>query len=290
MNNVNKNQVRRLFIFAGYDPAGIVDDAELMYVRALAAQGDVIYVMDSDADAAQIARVQKIPNVIHATGVRHGEYDFGSYKRGYQYARDKNILGNYDVVYMVNNSVYGPLGDMSQTLARMEAKNTDAFGPTVHPNSGGTYIESWFLGMRPSVFATPWFDKFISGVKPQPHKGHVIFLYERGFTNNVVAHGLGFSGLFSCRGRGIYNRVKSLYKRGLPFIKRNAFVRHGGALGRQISYVLRHTDPQSRAAILDNARRVYGEKYISGMLTRNPIKIAYRNIAYMIAKLTKVKK
>ena len=71
----------------------------------------------------------------------------------------------------------------------------------------------------------------------------------------------------------------------MPFVKKLAFSRHNGALGRQISYVLRHIDPNTRDIILKCTRRVYGDDHISKILTRNPFKILWRNITYTIYKL-----
>lgn len=281
----DKSGIKRLFLFAGYDAAGVVDEAELMYVRALAGMGDVIYIMDSDAPRAQIDKITKIPHVLHAAAARHGEYDFGSYKRGYIYARDAGILDDYDIVYMVNNSVYAPLMDLGPIVQRMEALPVDAFGPVIHPYSRGIYIQSWFIGMRPAVFRSKWFDDFITSVTHQSDKGAVVYLYEYGFSKNVEKNGLRFDGLYSCPGRSVYNRVRGLYRRGLPFLKRCAFVRHNGALGRQVDYVMRHLDAPVRDAIMDNARRVYGADKINRIITRNPVRIAWRGITYSLRKV-----
>lgn len=282
---MKRKKSNRLFLFAGYDAAGRIDAAEIMYVRALTAFGDVVYVMDSDASSRDVAKIAKIPGVLHAAAKKHGEYDFGSYKRAYLYARDAGILGDYDYVYMVNNSVYAPLMDMGPIIDKMEAMDVDAFGPVIHPNSQETYIQSWFIGMRPSVFRTKWYDAFMSSVKHQADKGAVVYLYERGFTKQVVAHGLRFDGVYSVGGRAIYNDVKRLYKRGLPFMKRCAFNRHGGALGARVKYVMAHIDADAHDAIMDNARRVYGADYIDWMMTSNPIKIMWRTVKYAARKI-----
>lgn len=280
-----KAKKKRLFLFAGYDPHGVVDAAETMYVRALGTFGDVVYVMDADAPKSEISKIEKIPGVIYAAARKHGEYDFGSYRRGYEYARDAGILGDYEFVYMVNNSVYGPLGDMTPMFEDMENSNADAFGPATHPSSAGTYIQSWFIGMRSRVFLSDWFDAFITSVRPQDSKGAVIALYERGFTRRLTENGGTFYGVWSCPGRSIYNGVRRLYRAGMPFVKRGAFNRRSGALGRQLCYVLRHVDAATRDAILDNARRTLGDVHIRWLLTRNPLRIAYRNIAHSMKKL-----
>lgn len=281
----NKSRIKRLFLFAGYDRDGVIDAAEMMYIRALAAHGDVIFVMDSDVKKSELKKVADIPNVIYAAAARHGEYDFGSYKRAYISARDAGILKKYDFVYMVNDSVYAPLYDLAGTLEKMEHMNMDAFGPVIHPYSRGEYIQSWFIGMRQSVFLSQWFDDFMTAIKPQPDKGTIIYLYEHGFSERVAQNGLTFGGVYSCRGRAVYNRVKYLYRRGLPFMKRNAFNRRHGALGRQLVYILNHVPNDVRDAILDNARRTWGDEHINWVLTRNPFKIMYRHIKHAAYKV-----
>ena len=98
---------KRLFLFAGYDKQCVIDDALIYYVSNLARFGDIILYMDCDAKKSEINKVKKY--CLYANATRHGEYDFGSYRRAYIWARDNDILKNYDVVYLVNDSVFGPL-------------------------------------------------------------------------------------------------------------------------------------------------------------------------------------
>ena len=119
----------RLFIFASYDRDGIIDETLLYYLRALSELGDIIFTMDNDISSTELDKVKKIPNVISATASRHGEYDFGSYKRGYEYAEKNNLLKDYKFIYLVNDSVFGPLFNLKPILERMERENAgNAFG------------------------------------------------------------------------------------------------------------------------------------------------------------------
>ena len=98
---------KRLFLFAGYDKDGIIDDALVHYVSAVSKFGDIVLCMDSDTPDPELKKIQKY--CVHATGVRHGEYDFGSYKRAYIWSTENLNLTDYDFIYMINDSVYGPL-------------------------------------------------------------------------------------------------------------------------------------------------------------------------------------
>lgn len=274
---------KRLFLFAGYTPDGILDDSLVLYVRELAALGDVVLCMDSDCDKSELKKIT--PLVLHADGVRHGEYDFGSYKRAYIWARDNLDLKKYNFVYMVNDSVYGPLFPLKPYLTKMESANTDAFGLVKNTKHAHPHIQSWFIGMRGTVFLSEWYDTFMSRITKLPSKGDVTKVYEHGFTRNVVEHGGTWMCTFSAHNRDVYNKIKKYYRAKMPFIKKAAFVRHNGRLGHQIAYVLHRTPAPMRDAIIEDARRVYGEKYTNDILSMGAITAFMRGLKYGIKKL-----
>lgn len=279
--------IKRLFLFAGYDPQGKVDSSLIYYVRALSELGDIVVHMDNDSTDDSIQHLT--PYVLHAEATRHGEYDFGSYKRAYNWALCNLNMADYDFVYMVNDSVYGPLYDLGAFLHLMESRAWDAFGPVCNPNTEHPHIQSWFIGMRLSVFTSAWFDKFITSVAPQSGKGTITRLYEQGFTAAVAEHGHSWGCIYTVANRGVYNKIKYLYRHGMPFMKKVAFSRHGGRLGRQILYVLCHIPVAARDAILENARRIWGNEYIDSLLTNNPFTIMMRAIKYGLNKARKGK-
>lgn len=274
---------RRLFLLAGYNAKNVVDASLVYMAKSLSEFGDVILVMDSDVPDTEMHKVA--PYTIFASARRHGEYDFGSYKRAYIYAQDTGILGNYEFVYMINDSVYGPVNPLLPALEKLESTNRDAFGLVYNANRKNPHIQSWFIGMRKPVFASNWFDKFITSVSRQPNKGLITYFYEQGFSRMLFAHNIKFSYLYTAPGRKIYNNVKYFYKSKCPFFKKVAFTRHYGRLGGQLSYILSHLSPDLRNIILTSARDAYGTEYIDWLLTRNPIKILYRSCRYFFYKL-----
>lgn len=278
----NTQKTKRLFLVAGYDKSGVADASLLYMVRALHEFGDVIVHMDNDPADDSIKKLA--PYTLSARAARHGEYDFGSYKQAYLFARDHGILNNYDIVYMINDSVYGPLTDLGVALDKMERMHHGAFGLVCNPNKEHPHIQSWLIGMRRDVFLSAWFDEFITGVRRQSGKGIITALYEQGFTKLAASHGISWGCLYTVANRGVYNLVKKLYRDGMPFMKKVAFCRHNGALGRQIDYVLRHVNADVRTAILENARRTWGAEYIHWLLTKNPFKITMRATKYFLTK------
>lgn len=274
---------KRLFLFAGYDADGIIDSSLVLYVRALSKLGDVVLCMDSNCSKTEITKLKHL--VLYVVAKRHGEYDFGSYKRAYMWAHENTKLSDYDFVYMVNDSVYGPLFPLKKYLEKMESKNTDAFGMVKNTKTAHPHIQSWFIGMRPSVFMSDWFDSFMSGIKKLESKGAITHEYEHGFTKNVVAHGGTWMCMYSAHNRDVYNKVKHYYRAKMPFMKKVAFTRHNGSLGPQISYVLKHTPAQMGNAILSNARRVYGTEYVNHALNQSHITAFINGLKYGIYKV-----
>ncbi len=274
---------KRLFLLAGYNAHGLIDESLMFYIQALSKCGDVVLCMDSDCSDTELQKLT--PYVLHSVAQRHGEYDFGSYKRAYTYATDADILKNYEFVYMVNDSVYGPLMDIEPSLRRMEALNRDTFGLVYNGTSSRPHIQSWFIGMRKNVFLSPWYDEFMRAITRQNDKGAITYLYEQGFTEMLRAHHVKFACLYNCPGRSVYNNVAALFRRGMPFMKKVAFTRADGALGNRILYILRHASPAVRDMILASARRTWGDEYIKWLLTRNPMKIAYRHIKHALRKI-----
>lgn len=274
--------VKRLFLLAGYDRDGHVDASLVWYVKKLSKYGDVVVHMDSDCPDGSIDALN--PYAMHAAAARHGEYDFGSYKRAYIYARDAHIMQNYDFVYMLNDSVYGPLMDLGATLQKMESSTWDAFGLVYNPHREHPHIQSWFIGMRPDIFMAPWFDRFMTSITKLPSKGMITRQYEQGFSNLARENGARMGCLYTVKNRGVYNRVKYLYRRGMPFMKKVAFPRHNGAYGAQIRHILNRIDPTLRDAILENARRAYGDEYVTNMLRGGALQMTWRKIKYAIWK------
>ena len=275
----NKN----LFLFAGYDKDGIIDDAIIYYVSALSQHGDVIVYMDCDCKKSEIEKLK--PYTIFAGAQKHGEYDFGSYKRAFQYAHDKDLLKNYGYIYLVNDSVFGPLYDIKNTLDKIESNKSDAVGMIISKHRTHSFMESWFVRLNNKIATSKWFYDFITSVQQEEDKYIITVKYEHGLTNIIENNGCTFDCLFVCHGRFTYNNPKYLFKHGCPFVKKASFTRHNGDLGNQIKYILNHCDKKAGECIMKTANRVYGYEYMKEFLTYNPIKIFIRKITYVYKKI-----
>lgn len=275
--------MKRLFLFAAYDQSGQVGETLLWYVRSLAGSGDVVLVADSDVEPSELDCL--MPYCLHCEAERHEEYDFGSYKRAFAWALSNLELSSYDYLYLVNDSVYGPLHDLSEYLQRMEAMSVPAFSLVVNPHRRHPHMQSWFIGLDRCVFLQPWFAGFLASVSKEDDKNDICVKYETGLSDLMTEMCVQYKGLYEISGKKIYNCVGKLYRCGLPFVKKSAFTRHNGSLGGQLKHVISHLEPYVRTLILNDARRVYGEDYVDWLLTYNPFKVAFRYLGYLIRKL-----
>lgn len=276
---------KNLFLLAGYDKGGIIDDALSYYIKSLAKNGDVILCMDSDCKKSELNKIK--PYVLYAMAKRHGEYDFGSYKRAYQHARDNDLLKNYDNIFLLNDSVFGPTINVKHILNRIDDFNTDAVGMVVSKHRTHIFMESWFVRLNRNIFMSKWFDEFMNSVTKLPGKDDVTIKYEHGLSNLIRNNHCSWDGVCRIRNRFTYNHPKALFKRGVPFMKKMSFTRHSGSLGNQIKYVLNHCDPAAKRAIMKSANRLYGSEYMKWFLTYNPFKIFARQIRYAKYKIWK---
>lgn len=219
--------MKRLFLFAGYNRDGIVDDSLLYYLNHLSGLGDIVFVMDNDASDDEIKKTKQIPSILYADAVRHGEYDFGSYKRAYTWARDNKLLEKYDWIYLVNDSVLGPLFDLNPILTDLESSGADFTGMVSNCDDIiPPHIQSWFVGLSQRIVTANFFDEFITSVKHQACKDDIVLGYEVRLSRLIIQRGYKVRSLLTHErlnsGVMVYTDPMAALKHGVPFIKKAA--------------------------------------------------------------------
>ncbi|MCK0118289.1 CDP-glycerol glycerophosphotransferase family protein [Isoptericola sp. S6320L] len=213
--------VRRVCLFAGYDPQGVVDDYVVDYVRELARHADVYYLADGEMPESELAKLAD-----HTRGAwaeRHGEYDFGSYSRLVE-RLGWSAIEEYDELLLVNDSGYllRPLDDV---FGQMDSRACDWWGlqatkgifrtrdvpvnrfhePIPMESVRGPLLDrfeqdytydflvgSYFLAYRTPVIRDPDFRRYLAAVAHQEKKHTIVQKYEIGLTRWLVHHGHPF--------------------------------------------------------------------------------------------------
>ena len=212
----------RLTIFVGYDKDGILSEYVLYYIKKMADLGDVILVYDSDIQPDEAKKAKGI--ALHQILGRHGEYDFGSYKRGYLWAKEQGILDRYDTLVFCNDSVFGPFHDLVPIFERFEQDpDTDFWGmykvvQKIH------HIQGYFIAFSSRVFRSEVFDKFVSSMG-ETDRGRVVKQCEFGLSKTLHDAGFKSKGLFEGRKYSARNNdALRIILEGFPFMKTKLFV------------------------------------------------------------------
>lgn len=166
---------KRLAVFASYDKNGIVHDSVVTYLKQLRAVADaVVFVADNTADGEQRAKLDGLADI--AVFAPHGEYDFGSYKRGIKLAREKGMLDGCDELILCNDSCFA-IGDMTAAFVDMEREACDFWGLSENLDVE-RHLQSFFLVFKRAVFTSEPFNRFFDAVKREPDVLTVIRKYE----------------------------------------------------------------------------------------------------------------
>lgn len=191
--------MNRVTIFAHYDKNNLIQDYVIYYLKELKkVSNKIVFVSDCNVKDEELSKISNI--VDFSIAKKHGEYDFGSYKRGYQYAKENNWFDNCDELIICNDSCYGPLFDIKEYFNKMSSRPVDFWGNTA--NAYGLkikenkkdivfspHIQSYFLVFKPQVFKSDIFDKFMNSIKKEHNKDLIIINYEIGLTKNLSSSG-----------------------------------------------------------------------------------------------------
>lgn len=183
--------MKRYAIFAHYDVSGFVHDYVFFYLNELKQVSDaIIFVSDGTIKPQDKEKLSKYVNII--SDEKHGEYDWGSYKKGYLAIKDK--LTDKDELIFCNDSVFGPLTPFKQIFDKMKMQKADVWGINT---ASEKFLMSFFLVIRSTVFLTDYFHNFMKNIKKEATKKDVVEKYEKGFSELIYRNGHKISSYFT---------------------------------------------------------------------------------------------
>lgn len=241
---------RRICLFAGYDPHGVVDDYVVAYVKELSRSADVYYLADGYMQPGELDKLHDIAKGAWARS--HGAYDFGSYSMLARELVGWDVIDDYDELLLVNDSGF-LLRPLEPVFREMDMRTCDWWGLQAtrhdfdrHSNGGKPlplglakstmigertmedmdhlHVSSYFLAFRHRAHSDPGFRKRLDNVTRQEDKHLVIYKYE-----------IGLSRYLMCRGYEVDTFIPDLYpfhplyteqyfdllRLGFPLLKRN---------------------------------------------------------------------
>lgn len=220
------NKPQRVAIFAAYNPQGIVPDYVVYYLTGLREVVDaIIYISDNTVYKEEVLKIRDL--VVYASFMRHGRYDFGSYKDGFLWAEQHGLLTHAEELLFVNDSCYGPVFPLEQVFSTMDRQSCDFWG-MVESQEITHHIQSYFIVFRRSVFITEAFRSFLTSFEKQDTQWDYVLKYETTLTHFLQETGFSYTSIIKANEisdtrNAIYNPTfypLSLLKAGVPLIKR----------------------------------------------------------------------
>ena len=236
--------MKRIAIFASYNRNGIILPYVVYFLRGLKAVADkIVFIADNEICAGEEDKIKDL--VVYSRCEHHGCYDFGSYRRGYEWAEGNWLLADADELIFCNDSCYGPIYPFEDVFAKMEKKDCDFWG-MVSSFQVRYHVQSNFLVFKKAVFSSESFRLFVKSFEAQKDFWDYVLKYETRFAEHLGAAGFKCSSLIECtdyakRGNDTnptFFPVSAL-KEGLPLIKRKMFGhQHRGMLRESLSETL----------------------------------------------------
>jgi len=187
--------MKRLILFAHYDKDNIIDDYVIRFLEGLVPHYDrLVFASDSDLPDVELEKVRRFGEIAHAS--HHGEYDFGSWKRAFQYVGES--LHEFDEAIIINDSCFGPLYDFSELFDTMDKRTCDFWGVTgtITKRIKQYCINNYIMCMRKPIFSSNRFHEFWQNVTKLGDKLEIVGKYEFGLSD--LLHEEGFKSDVYC--------------------------------------------------------------------------------------------
>ncbi len=225
--------MKRLTIFCHYDRDNIIDDYVIYWLKYMSKLSDIIFISDNNLPEIESQKVNNL--VIKSIIGRHGGTGAVSVKIGYKYAYDNNLIENYDWLFIINDSIYGPFFDIEPFILKQEKKENIAYGFTLSGyNTTNFHIQSTFIAIPKSIFTSKEFVDFFDSIKDIYNKDIEVEKYEYGISKLILNMGYKLEGFFDDENNiEIYDRYEpvrpafvEMVKKGYPFVRRAIFTKN----------------------------------------------------------------
>ena len=191
----SKQVMKRLGIYVFYEANGVVDDGVEYLLEAMKHLfHKMIFVVNGAINEEGIEKIQAYTSCIMQR--ENYGYDAGAYKDVFSRWVTSEERCSYDEIVLMNNSFYGPLFNIDDTWAQMDAVKADFWGMTRHlegiwekKTQFPQHIQAYFLVIRKRMLESDWFTAFWENIKYPDIFERAVFDFEIQFTTYFEEHG-----------------------------------------------------------------------------------------------------
>lgn len=214
--------MKRLAIFAFYNGKGLINDYVVTYLEYLKEVSDsIIFVADNEPNVKELSKIY--PLVSHIESYHHGEYDFGSYKIGFNYAKEHYLLDDVDEIILCNDSCFC-VDSLKPAFDKMDTKSCDFWSMTAS-NEYEPHLQSFFLVVKKKLFNSEVFSNYLDNVKHLDSFLEIVNTYEIPLKKNFEKEGFKSASYIKApkKNNPTFFPIKCV-KAKMPLIKRKIFV------------------------------------------------------------------
>ncbi|MCR0970402.1 glycoside hydrolase family 99-like domain-containing protein, partial [Acidithiobacillus ferrooxidans] len=204
-----------LIVFVHYNENNFgVDSYVFHYLKSLEAlDADILFVSNSNIDVRFLKDLSEIVDKVIFR--ENSGFDFSAYKLGLSLCD----YWNYEKVFLVNDTIYGPFESFSSNYSALLNIHADLIGLTSSLQFG-FHIQSYFIGFDKRVTKSDNFRRFWSEVKEEDIVDNVIMKYEVNLTKFFTDAGYSAIALFKMDENVLMTNPLYLIRKGFPFIKK----------------------------------------------------------------------
>lgn len=192
------NQEEGLVIcFAHFSTKGNLSEATKYYITELKKHfgGTIVFITSSPTlDKSSIQFLEKKVSIL-LTKENLG-LDFGSWNIGLNHLKNKTVLPN--TVLLTNDSILGPLFNLGEIASQIKESQADIVG-LVDSSEISYHLQSFFLHLGPKALRSTVFQDFLNNFSWGYSRRSIIWNYEIGLTQALLAEGLTGQVLFSLK-------------------------------------------------------------------------------------------
>lgn len=222
---------KRICLLAGHDSSHQIQDYVVFLAREMSKISDIYYYADVKMPEQTLKKIR--PYVQFADSSAHFGQDFGSWKKLIQIL-GWSVITRYKELVLINDSVYGPMTDLSSIFEKMTRHNYDFWGLT--ENYDGIYhLESYFMVFEEEILKNKEFQKFWLKEKADYSRRYyeqyiTSFLTDLGFVGNSYIKNYGHEDMLS-------HPLKLIKQNQMPFVRVKSLQKPAQNLNEPILFI-----------------------------------------------------
>lgn len=187
----------KLVIYLVYQPKGL-EESNFIAINHIVSEGhEVLLVSNGSLASNDLNRLKTVCwRVLERENLG---YDFGGYRCGLHYLKNLNILP--DMLSLINDSIWFPIIEGSDLLAKTERTVTDFGGAVCFDDSGsrnkGKLVLSYWLTVRGALLRSNVFWGYWKRYLPSSNKTLAVKLGERGLSRIMSQYDRNIESVFT---------------------------------------------------------------------------------------------